>query len=154
LIKDAFADFERRFRWRYLFEVQGAGKSTPYDPDYDLHEESEHVPPLTPPFIENGLARGRAYIEKFCIEAELPLLARFRNSRLVWLSELKTYLDEHNYVITVTDKNLGAAVVTRDWILAGEHQLLSDENNYRKVDESRVDLVVDKIRDSLEKLTS
>jgi hypothetical protein len=29
----------------------------------------------------------------------------------MWLAELKSYLDEHDYVITLTDKNLGAAVV-------------------------------------------
>jgi hypothetical protein len=153
LIKDVYVDFERRFRWKYHFEVSGTGQAKPYDPDYDLHEVSETEPPSAPPFIENGLARGRAFIDHFCDIAEPVLTARYRKSRVVWLAELKNYLDEHDYVITSTDKNLGAAVVTRDWLILGARQLLSDTSNYACIDESRVDLVVDKIRDSLTKLT-
>jgi len=153
LLKNAYADFERRFKWNWYFETEGTGKSEPYDPDYDLKEASDTEPPQPPAYIRNGLEAGRSLIDAFSSQYELPSMAKHRNSRLVWLAELKGFLDEHDYVITLTDKNLGAAVVKRTWLKAGARKLLSDTHNYRKVDEARVDTAVDKIRHLIEKLT-
>ena len=60
----------------------------------------------------------------------------------MWLSKLKSYLDEHDYVITLMDKNLGAAVVSREWMEYGADILLSDINNYRVVDFDRIDISI------------
>jgi hypothetical protein len=149
LLKNAYADFERRFKWNWYFETEGKGKSDPYDPDYDLKEASDTPPPQPPDYIRKGLEAGSSLIAAFSAQYELPYAAKHRPSRLVWLAELKGFLDEHDYVITLTDKNLGAAVVKRDWLKAGACKLLSDVNNYQRVDEARVETAVDKIRDML-----
>jgi len=154
LLSDAYADFERRFKWSWHFETSGTGKSDPYDPDYDLHEESDKVPPMPPSYIENGLRQGQAFVDSFLSHAEPSATAKHRNSRMVWLTELRQYLDEHDYVITLTDKNLGAAVVKRDWIMEGARSLLSDTQNYLPVEPGTVDLAVDKIRYLVNKLTT
>src|SRR5258708_2893348 len=54
----------------------------------------------------------------------------------------------------LTNKNLGVAVVTRDWITCGRHYLLSDPLNYNKIDKARADLVFDGIKASIIKLTT
>jgi hypothetical protein len=112
------------------------------------------MPPIPPPFIENSLRSGQQFIKQDLDCLSLSAEAKHRHSQLVWLAELKSYLDEHDYVITLTDKNLGAAVVLWDWIEAGTVKLLSDINNYKIVDETQVDLAVNCICDAIIKLTT
>jgi hypothetical protein len=130
LIKDAYAIFEQHFKWSYHFETSGEGQSFPYDPDYNLHKESDTVRPMPPPFIENGLRKGQEYVDHFVTSYSLSTAARHCDSCAVWLAEIKSYLDEHDYVITPTDKNLGAAVVKQEWINDSAHILLSDTKDY------------------------
>jgi hypothetical protein len=110
------------------------------------------MPPIPPPFIENSLRSGQQFIKQDLDCLSLSAEAKHRHSQLVWLAELKSYLDEHDYVITLTDKNLGAAVVSQDWIEAGVVKILYDIHNYKIVDESQVDLAVDCIHDVIIKL--
>src|ERR1700736_3699826 len=98
LMINTYTNFERRFKWLYHFETQGTGKSNPYDPDYDLHKESDMTPPMPPPFIENGLHSGQQFIEDFLTATIPSTKIKYSNSRLVWLTKLKSYLDEHDYV--------------------------------------------------------
>jgi len=44
-----------------------------------------------------------------------------------------SFLKDNNYVVTMTDKNLGLAVSERDWILSNELKLLQDVRNYKEL---------------------
>ena len=63
LLINAYANFEPHFKWSYHFETTGEGQYKPYDPDYNLHELSDMMLPMPPPFIENGLCSGQQFIE-------------------------------------------------------------------------------------------
>lgn len=108
---------------------------------------------MPPPFIEKGLRSGQAFVEDF-ISCTQPTAPTKPALPLVWLSDLKMFLDDHDYVMTLMDKNLGAAVVQQDWLEAGAVKLLSDIHNYRKVIEVRVDLQTDCMRKAINKLTT
>jgi hypothetical protein len=131
LLLNAWTDFERRFKWKIHFLEQG--DESRYDPDYDLHTPSYKEPPQMMPYMEIGLAAGRTFCETHIHSVEPLLKYNYKDPGLVVLAELREFLDINKYVITQTDKNLGSAVVTREWIIAGGHKLLGDEANYRKV---------------------
>ena len=135
LLRHAYSDFERRLRWKFNFmeDYVPDFEDDPYDPDYDLHEVSTKLPPSAPIPIENGLQAGKSWVEQTIQTIEPLVKATSKDSGLVWLDELKDYLDSHNYVISMTDKNLGSAVVTRDWLLKGSTSMLSAPRDYRKL---------------------
>ena len=57
-------------------------------------------------------------------------------------------------MITPTDKNLGTAIVERDWLIRGRHLLLSDQNCYCKVDYSEVKEASDRLADDIQDILS
>jgi predicted Zn-dependent protease len=80
------------------------------------NKESDMTPPMPPLFIENSMHAGQQFIETFLTANILPATAKHGESQLVWLTEVKSYLNGHNYVITLMDKSLRAAVVSREWV--------------------------------------
>jgi hypothetical protein len=152
LVLDAYDDFVRRIRWQLHFLDENKDKSdTAYDPDYDLHMPSHKAPPKALQYIEDGLTMGRDFVLKHTTMSA-PLLKSRKDFGFVELTDLRQFLDDKQYVITLTDKNLGAAVVTKDWIIAGGYKLLSDELNYRKVDKQYVISNMKKIHRKIDKL--
>jgi hypothetical protein len=137
LLKNAFEDFERRLRWKIFFLNDQDHVEHPYDPDYEVYEPSTNQVRNRIGYIEDGLAAGREYIAQHVQNSE-PLHHKLKDSPDNFMADLKEFLDRNNYVITPTDKNLGAAVVERDWLIRGGHILLSDPNSYREVDYSVV----------------
>jgi hypothetical protein len=104
-----------------------------YDPDYDLHKPRKKELAADPErYIESGLDAGRTYIENY-ISNVVPSIeshAMFK-SHLDDIARLKSICEEQGYIITITDKNLGVAVVTRQWYIDGALKLLNDPRNYR-----------------------
>jgi len=75
-----------------------------------------------------------------------PLLAR---PELVQVTELQEFLLAHDFIVLPTDKNLGCAVVTRQWFLDGGFTLLSEELNYRELDATERDAIIGKTHTSV-----
>ena len=85
----------------------------PYDPDYDLHKEPSLAGPSLA-YIEDGLRAGESYISKY-MEREIPLIKQYHtDSGLVTVAHLEEYCKKNELIISPTDKNLGACVVTRE----------------------------------------
>jgi hypothetical protein len=83
-------------------------------------------------YIESGITLGRQYVHNYVINC-VPKIERQRDyvsSQLDWKS-LQEQLCKNNYLVSVTDKNLGVAVITKQWFIEGCLSLLSDQSNYR-----------------------
>lgn len=138
LIKDAYADFERRIRWRLFFAFQGKNaEDKPYDPDYEIHELKDTPGPRLPIYLEQGLRDGRNFVtQKVNTISTMPTedVALDGNRSLAPQRNIvQEFLIAHKYVVTNTDKNLGIAVSTRDWIEEKCLDLLNDRNNYEEL---------------------
>ena len=133
LIKEAWHDFVRRLRWRLYFSFMEED-NTEYDPDFEVERPKERTaPPQLPQYIEHGLLRGwnfvRNTISKIPDERpeDVPYL-----SLSPPVSRLRSFLIEHDYIVTMTDKNLGIAVSKKEWIINKCLDLISDTNNYKE----------------------
>jgi hypothetical protein len=140
LIEKSYIDFCQRLRWRLFFLRRDALSGLTeiennYDPDYDLHKPRKKELLADPEqYIEDGLDAGRTYIKNY-ISSVVPSIeshAMFK-SHLDDIARLKSICEEQGYIITITDKNLGVAVVTRQWYIEGAIKLLNDTRNYRKL---------------------
>jgi hypothetical protein len=84
------------------------------------------------PYIEKGLEQGRAYIDKFCVNAAPTLQCQSRvKPDLVDVKTVLSFLKDNDYLVLPTDKNLGQCVVTRQWFMAETAKLVSDTEAYR-----------------------
>jgi hypothetical protein len=106
-----------------------------YDPDYDLHLPRQREAEDLEPYLESGLAAGKKLMEEH--------ISRFRShseffkpykSQLLDLTKLEAMLSACNYMVSITDKNLGAAIITRQWFITGSKACLSDVENYEVID--------------------
>ena len=151
LVRDAYKDFVRRFRWKCLFAK--LGDDSPYDPDYDLHKPSTKAPPRAPDYIEAGLAAGQAYCDSHVATVK-PLLKHYKDPKFVVHDQLRQFLEAQGYVVTATDKNLGTAIVTREWLIKGNLKLLDDNLNYLTVSREQVLESTRKLVKSIRKLAT
>jgi hypothetical protein len=152
LLSDAYEDFARRLKWSiHHLGGQNDDDTSSYDPDYAVPSENTYRAKGTPAYIESGIVAGRQFIEKHISTCE-PLKSIPAASPDRYMSDLKEYLDAHQLVITPTDKNLGAAIVERNWLIEGGHKLLSDQSNYVQVDYSEVKSASDILANAIQDL--
>ncbi|THH07235.1 hypothetical protein EW146_g9380 [Bondarzewia mesenterica] len=152
---DAFDDFSNRIRWTYYFAKKKAlnvhieESEDLYDPDYALPHVAKTAD-LQDAYFELGLSQGKKYIDNY-VEKFVPAIkASSKDTGLVWLTEVKEYLLKNDYIVTPTDKNLGAAVVTRKWFIENSKLLLSDANNYTKISAAERQLILERTRTKVE----
>jgi hypothetical protein len=130
LIKEAWNDFVERLRWRLYFTFDQTDSIKSYDPDYEVPHVRKGKPPRLPQYLEHGILMGRNFvyntISHIPKEEEGPKLNPLKPNR----SKVEEFLISHDYVVTMTDKNLGIAVSERTWIDDKCLELLSDGNNY------------------------
>jgi len=133
LFESAYNDFERRLKWRLFFDFSGEGNNKDYDPDYELSKVNRPpaLPPKIPEYLNIGLNRGRDYVLRTEHYAQLNPVKddSFAPSR----KQIEKFLFDNQYVITMTDKNLGLAVSKREWIITNCLKLLNDKSNYKKL---------------------
>lgn len=138
LILDAWNEFKDRLRWRvhFMHEALKDGKDidnedVPFDPDYRVAKERKLFNQDTINYVELGLQHGDNYVNDYVRDVVPSIKNDTSLSRLVDLTAVKQYLDEHHYIVTSTDKNLGVAVVTREWFIENARKLLADQSNYK-----------------------
>lgn len=139
LIMEAWKDFYRRISWRLYFTFQN-GLDKAFDPDYYVASKKDTKPPTLPSFIELGLVEGRRIINKVIdrVPPQDNLKAHKGHPLTPEVRELYAFLRANDYVVTPTDKNLGIAVSKREWLIGKTKAMLSDENEYRRLDHIEV----------------
>lgn len=135
LITDAYDKFCNTLRWKIFFSTNDVSDE-PYDPDYASVDPSKNtvLPKKAELYIEQGLDKGREYIDRYLSSAPYSKLSTTRDSGMVKVTELEEYCLKNNLIISPTDKNLGTAVVSRDWFIRSCEALLEDKLNYRVID--------------------
>ena len=142
LIMQAWSEFQQRLRWRIFFLFK-EGMNKPYDPDYSVKHHSNMEPPKLPQWMEFGLVMGRRYV--FSTIASIPdekLMEIKKNPFSPHSYKILRFLKDNNYIVTMTDKNLGLAVSERDWLISNELKLLNDIRNYKELNKEDADLIM------------
>ena len=144
-------DFEDRLRWRLHWMTQEANnviQERPYDHDYEIVRERQ-LSDFRLHYIEAGLAKGREFVSRYVENSAPKSNLTPARPELVQVAELQDHLRRNNYIVLPTDKNLGCAVVTRQWFIDGGISLLSDTRNYRELDSVEKDAIIGKTRTSV-----
>ena len=133
LIKEAWHDFVRRLRWRLYFTF-AEQDNTDYDPDYEVDRPKKNIPPpALPQYMEHGILRGWNFVRNTISKIPEERREDIPYSSLAPpVNMLRSFLFEHDYVVTMTDKNLGIAVSKKEWIISKCIDLLADTNNYKE----------------------
>ena len=129
---------------RRSFSVDLVNK--PYDPDYSMHKkksEKNFKAPILPHFMELGLVMGRRYVYSTVARCPDEKLQEIRKKPFSPDgAKILRFLKDNNYVITMTDKNLGLAVSEREWIVRNELKLLNDNRNYKELTKLEADVIM------------
>ena len=144
LIMQAWSEFQTRLRWRIFFLFK-EGVNKPYDSDYSVRriKRNDKPPPMLPQWMELGLVMGRRYVNSTISRIPDQTLEEIRKNPFSPKSnKILQFLKDNNYVITMTDKNLGLAVSERDWLIRNELKLLSDERNYLLLEKKEADAIM------------
>ncbi|PPQ86035.1 hypothetical protein CVT26_012306, partial [Gymnopilus dilepis] len=133
LIKTAWHEFQARLRWQIFFLFKD-GPNRPFDPDYAVTDKSKKGPPMLPLWMELGLKMGARYVNNTIAKIPEETVKAMHSHPLTPNTEkVLSFLTEHDYVLTMTDKNLGLAVSKREWLRSNELKLLQDERNYKEL---------------------
>ena len=101
-------------------------KSESYDPDYrvpKLHKKASKGDFI----LKAAIEAGEAYVND--VTAKIPPYEG-GNPLNSFLGKLQKYLEEKDYVVLSTDKNLGCSIVTMNWFITNTQALLDDVSNY------------------------
>lgn len=120
----AFQQIERTIRWKFLFQNSVDNE---FNPKFYIKSLAE--PPRKDIRLEFTLNATKAYILKQIsslnnIKSNLPNLET---------NSLRNFLCGNRYLIKITDKNLGLAVITQDWYIEQVDKHLSNTNAYLNV---------------------
>ena len=143
LIMDAWSEFQIRLRWRIFFLFK-EGMNKPYDSDYSVRRNKiNKSPPKLPQWMELGLVMGRRYV--YSTISRIPdekLMDARKNPFAPNSYKILQFLKDNNYIVTMTDKNLGLAVSERDWLIRNELKLLEDIRNYKQLTKIEADSIM------------
>jgi len=149
LLMSAYDDFCERLCWKVYFMKQLADKGLEevprdYDPDYDLHLPRTREAKRLPAYIEDGLALGAQYVRDHVARCK-PFGSDFRPNKSQFgdIVRLQAMLQACNYIVTMTDKNLGCAIVTRQWFINGSQECLADRNSYVEVSPAEKQVILE-----------
>ena len=142
LILESWKEFQDRLRWRIFFSFKD-GVNKPYDPDYGVTSNKEKEAPKLPLWMELGLVMGRRFVNKTIASIPAEKLEEIRKNPFSPKSpKILKFLKDNNYVVTMTDKNLGLAVSERDWLISNELKLLVDKRNYKELSKIEADKIM------------
>jgi len=129
LIKEAWNDFVERLRWRLYFAFDENSENS-YDPDYEVPHVRKGKTPRLPQYLELGISLGRNFVNKSISHIPQEEVGRKSNPLVPDRSKIEQFLISNDYVVTMTDKNLGIAVSERTWLDEKCLELLNDQANY------------------------
>jgi hypothetical protein len=141
LIYKSYKDFVRRIRWRIHFGFTN-GEESVYDPDYDVRKPSSKQAPLLPLYIELGLKAGERFVYNTIANIPPTKVKENFDAFTPDIRRLKEFMTSSNYIVTMTDKNLGLAVSEREWIIEKSLTLLSNVVDYRELSLTEADVIL------------
>ena len=137
VITSAWEDFKERFKYNLHFATEKITypevEDQPYDPDYRVKAERKDFEGEIPRYIQVGLEWGDKYIERYTKNVVPHLVSLPKGPSLVETDRLRQFLEENEYIVSSTDKNLGVAVISRKWFIENTTKLWNDPLNYRKL---------------------
>lgn len=146
-VHEAWPKLERSVRLRWHFRDQQERRLTKF-----YVPKRAWQPPLRErnPVIDKGLAEGKDLLLRQAQQAALNLgQLRKSNPDLTRIHEL---LRHEQFLVKLTDKNLGLAVVEKNWYIRNCRKMLSDHTTYRKVDYNELPKAIDWIQRSFAEL--
>jgi hypothetical protein len=122
LVTAAFQDLRRTIRIRAFYKDKKGSKGL-YIPKF--HVRSDWQPPNGPPGMEEAIDAMEAALLRQV--SALPRKSYLRNPDT---KVIKDFLTRSNYLVKITDKNLGLAVVTHTWYMNQCHAHLANTRAY------------------------
>jgi len=135
LLLNAWNDFERRIKYRIFFAFAGKDTDEVYDPDFEVESDAKRKPPSLPAYINYGLRHGRNFVMQTISRVPDDTVSEPKDRLAPNPKAISLFLYSNQYIVTMTDKNLGIAVSRRDWIIEKSLDLLSDKANYVEIHE-------------------
>ena len=154
VIKKTWVDFVERIRWRTYFAkkllTDDDFESESYDHDYKVPHLRKKAP-KGDFILEAAIEAGETYVND--VTAKIPPYEN-RNPSIPFLGKLRKYLEDKDYVVLPTDKNLGCSVVTMEWFITNTQNLLDDVSNYVPLSEHQKLAYIEKKIKEVESLAS
>ena len=142
LVREEWLEFVQRLRWQIFFLFK-EGPNRPFDPDYKVESDTSKKPPTLPQWMELGLVMGRRHVLRTVNNIPASIIEEIRKNPFApRVNKILQFLLVNNYVVTMTDKNLGLAVSERDWLRRNELALLEDKRNYIELDKIDADAIM------------
>lgn len=132
LVPSAMTQLRRSIRIKWLFRHKE--DQSQFIPKF--HVKSTWEPPLASHTVERAIDAIQAAL--FQQVSALPHKAYEHNPET---KHLRQFLQDASYLVKITDKNLGLAVVTKEWYMNQTHLHLADANAYEVTKYDLVDLL-------------
>lgn len=130
VVNKAWEIFENSIRWQYRFREREQNVE-PFNPKFKITKERNLSAPLAPQAIETALRIGK---EQIIHQIHLkPTYAPDLEPTIKDFEYLTQFCLENNLLIKLTDKNLGTAVIRKEWYLEKVNEHLSNRELYRKI---------------------
>lgn len=113
LPRQAWEQFANSMRWKYHFFVSPPRNVAKYNPEFKLSKPDSEFTALVPQSVELGLEAGWAELFRQ-IKTEptpKPVSGSFNSD----MNKLGQYLISNQLLVKVTDKNLGPAIIRKEW---------------------------------------
>lgn len=131
----AFKLLERSVRIKWMMRNKN---DKDFNPKFYV-KNSSFEPPKAHICIEKGLARGKEELLRQIKPASHHKTHILRDKINPKVAE--RYMTDAKLLSCITDKNLGIAVVSKDWYTSQIQEHLNDETTYKKVEEVPVDKI-------------
>lgn len=136
-VHQAWPHLERSVRLRWHFRNSEKVKSKFYVPKKTWQPPADGWHPI----IERGLEKGKDLLFSQTADLHLSMLRRSNPD----LSMIKEFLQKEKFLVKLTDKNLGLAVVEKTWYVEQCENMLRDELVYTKLDHEDVQWFQEKV---------
>ena len=156
LISQSWDDFMDCLRYSIYFKVRSSimsplrGQHPDFDPDYAVRKARAKSSPLLDQAFKFGILKGaRALAQEVSkMPWELKTGGLYQSLLISPLiRQIRDYLNEHQLVVLVTDKNLGCAIAPWTWIIDKTKSLLESPADYELLDiDKAVKLMREKVK--------
>lgn len=129
LIKETWFNFVERLHWHLFFAFDQSSVNS-YNPDFEVPHVCKGKPPQLPAYLKLGITLGWNFIYKTISNIPKEEAGHKSNPLAPRHSKVEEFLISHDYIVTMTNKNLGIAVSERTWLDEKCLKLLNDQTNY------------------------
>ena len=122
LVQEAHDAFRRTVRIKWFFRHKYQDRY--FNPKF--YVKTDWNPPTASAEVEKAISLARG-----ALACQVSFHARDSRPLNPEINSLRAFLAEKNFLVKITDKNLGLAVVTKDWYQTQCRAHLAKTNNYR-----------------------